>query len=886
MSRNLGTLTVDMVAKTAGFVQGMDKAGRSTKQWKTQVESDLKTVDKVARISLAAIAGAAVAAGTALAGMTKKGIETAANQNALARALDTSYDSLTALNLAFGDSGIDGFEASMNRLNRRLGAAELGRGAALKTVQELGLNLKELANVNADQRIAIISQRIKEVAENSQQAARFAQDLGFEQQAAAAFFLQGSDAILKYTRQVKALGLGLSDLDAENIEKAQRAMGIFGDITKATTEQLAARFAPTIAEIINSLSEWIEEAGGIEAAMDKVIDSIVDGFDLLVDAATLVAIVLGGRLAGAAAVNVAAFVKANMEALRYQATLARMAGVSKAAALSMTAMGTAARGASVAMAALGGPVGIALIAAGAIWQLSRSMSDAKTQTLEQTDSIKGLREQIKSLTETEEDRVRGQIEAAKTMSVLRRQEIAAETQLQQSIIEQTDPSGRGASTRINLAKKRIQELSAELQATDKNYADAVRAGQEYEKHLADLRNKLKDASSATNDNTEQTDKMLESYLKMEAGLREQLALLGLTTDADRLRTRISEGFLEGLTAEQATALIQLQEEIDAKKELIDLEAKRAGAETTRSILGDFDEQVAAQMRYEAMLARIAESTGTVEEKTRLLTLATNQYQEELDSLTDKGYWEQWLEGAEEALTSFDELGKAVVDNFSGQFGSAFESMIFDSKSLGDAFADLSVNMARSVINALGQMAAQWLAYQAVQLVTGKVGQSQAVMALSANAQASAIMAGINAFSSTAAIPIVGPALAPAAMTTALAVTQPMAVAVGAAALAGMAHDGIDSIPQTGTWLLEKGERVTTAETSAKLDRTLDAVMVNSSGGAVTIQQHFEVNGDVSEETLRLMSEYARKAAEEGAKGGYRMVVDDFNRNGPARRMVV
>ncbi|MNE31295.1 hypothetical protein D3C80_1248520 [compost metagenome] len=43
------------------------------------------------------------------------------------------------------------------------------------------------------------------------------------------------------------------------------------------------------------------------------------------------------------------------------------------------------------------------------------------------------------------------------------------------------------------------------------------------------------------------------------------------------------------------------------------------------------------------------------------------------------------------------------------------------------------------------------------------------------------------------------------------------------ALDGQAHDGIDYVPADGTWNLKKGERVTTAETSAKLDRTLDRV---------------------------------------------------------------
>ncbi|HGN0903301.1 TPA: phage tail tape measure protein [Pseudomonas aeruginosa] len=57
--------------------------------------------------------------------------------------------------------------------------------------------------------------------------------------------------------------------------------------------------------------------------------------------------------------------------------------------------------------------------------------------------------------------------------------------------------------------------------------------------------------------------------------------------------------------------------------------------------------------------------------------------------------------------------------------------------------------------------------------------------------------------------------------------------VGNIAAIGMAHDGIDAVPETGTWLLQKGERVTTAETSAKLDRTLDDV--RSGIGAANIQ---------------------------------------------------
>ncbi|WP_057391083.1 phage tail length tape measure family protein [Pseudomonas aeruginosa] len=93
----------------------------------------------------------------------------------------------------------------------------------------------------------------------------------------------------------------------------------------------------------------------------------------------------------------------------------------------------------------------------------------------------------------------------------------------------------------------------------------------------------------------------------------------------------------------------------------------------------------------------------------------------------------------------------------------------------------------------------------------------------------------DAYAAMAGIPVIGPALGIAAAAAAVTAQLAQVAAVKNVNLSGMAHDGIDAVPETGTWLLQKGERVTTAETSAKLDRTLDDVRANqNSGGAPTI----------------------------------------------------
>lgn len=89
---------------------------------------------------------------------------------------------------------------------------------------------------------------------------------------------------------------------------------------------------------------------------------------------------------------------------------------------------------------------------------------------------------------------------------------------------------------------------------------------------------------------------------------------------------------------------------------------------------------------------------------------------------------------------------------------------------------------------------------------------------------------------------------------------------------GMAHDGIDAVPETGTWLLQKGERVTTAATSAKLDATLDRVANQSTGGATYApSMSFYVNGDPSDAQIAMM----KKAASDGAQMGYQKAVQSI-----------
>lgn len=91
----------------------------------------------------------------------------------------------------------------------------------------------------------------------------------------------------------------------------------------------------------------------------------------------------------------------------------------------------------------------------------------------------------------------------------------------------------------------------------------------------------------------------------------------------------------------------------------------------------------------------------------------------------------------------------------------------------------------------------------------------------------------NVYNSVAAIPYVGPYLAPVMAGGALAVQLSQAASIRSMSLTGIAHSGIDDIPEEGTWLLNKGERVLSPRQNSDLTRYLNERQ-SSNGDGVNV----------------------------------------------------
>ncbi|MET1069997.1 MAG: tape measure protein [Pseudomonas prosekii] len=374
----------------------------------------------------------------------------------------------------------------------------------------------------------------------------------------------------------------------------------------------------------------------------------------------------------------------------------------------------------------------------------------------------------------------------------------------------------------------------------------------------------KAAAAETKSNTSAIKTNLKTFEDAQENYKRQIALIDESsgkrksaTEVEKLAFEISSGNYAKLSEQRKSELSGLAAELDTKKALVKAneDAAKLGAlkfnldESNQSAKDGFDQELAGAGQGDKYKSRLKEMLSIDQDFNKQRREMYKQYEaaslaKDPDAKTnyDKqtaaldealaerlviqqdhynqldGAQNEWMDGVNSAWQNYvdaasnysamaAEATSSVLDGAKSSLSTFLSDVASGAEDAGDALGDLVGNFAKSTLQALSDMAAQWLIYQGVQLLVGKTTQASAIPALVANAQATAFQASLAAFASTAAIPIVGPAAAPAAAAAAAAATAPMVAGVANAALAGMAHDGMGNIPKEGTWLLDGGERV-------------------------------------------------------------------------------
>ncbi|WP_323112800.1 phage tail tape measure protein [Klebsiella quasipneumoniae] len=818
--KSLGTLTIDLIAKVGGFVQGMDKAERASQKWSAQVKKDAKEVGASIVAIGAAAATAAVGIGAAGLAVVKNTAQQVTEADRWAKSLKMSTQDLLAWQYAAEQAGLTGDNIAdiFKDINDKVGDAVLNKsGEAAQALDTLGLSAEKLSQQSPDKQLLAISSALQKIPSQAGKT-NILESLGNDLSKMLPLFDNNNEKLKQFIQLSKDFGIAPPQEDIDNLVKVNQ---FFQDI-ETSARGLKMEIASGLAKVdLSPLQD------GLDDIRDVFTDpAILQGLsDLVGEAISLAGVV--GRIAGGLGA-IATYTRSRIGAVSGNYNAADESDIA---------------------------------------QRIEFLNKRGDQSKEQKDELEFLSKRLQFLRAIKSSMTPEEVErGAKGLSSLLSDMGLSPTnnnyklgkgESNQKITTKSNPTDNAFKSRL----LDLQKQAALIETTGKKTAEVT----ELEKVNFDITSgNLKALSEAQKEQLRYAAKIIDSK-KEELRLNQENAKLAeFVSGLDRQNKIIRQGYDNDLAGRslglkdrsRMRELNNIQQDFEYKQ--ADLLKQYQSGDITKSL-------------YESETDALKSS---LEERLQI----QEDYYHESDGLRN-----DWESGISSALSDFADSSsdyyQQAADAMTSILGSATDSIsehlydvISGTESMGEAIKGIFSDLGKSVIKAMVDMAAQWIVYQGVQMLVNKSAQASAIPSMIANAQATALQAQLAAFASTAAIPIVGPGLAPAAMAAAAAITEPMVAAISAASLSGMAHDGIDAVPETGTWLLQKGERVTTAATSAKLDATLDRVANQSTGGATYApSMSFYVNGDPSDAQIAMM----KKAASDGAQMGYQKAVQSI-----------
>lgn len=789
-SRSLGTLTLDLIAKVGGFVAGMDAAERRSEKWRKEVEKNAAKVG--------AAIGAATAAGiTALAALT---VSTVRNANEIANLASVANASTTEFQKYAAGAKLVGIEQEkladiFKDVNDKVGDFLNTGGGALadffeNVAPKIGVTADQFRNLSGPQALGLYVSSLEKAKVSQSDMTFYLEAIASDATALLPLLRNNAEGFKTFGDAAQAAGAILDEKTIKSANELQAATWLVEQSASGLKNQLSTALIPILSDLADSIFDVTKEG----TAMVSVGEFVADSFRWI--AKTAIGAVAAFELVGKSIAGAAATARAAFDGVTWLELASGPAGLAKRLAQNWDGIKISA---GVAAEDLSDTVSKY---AGIMDSIDRAGTGGTNgQVAKLAETLASLREQankpgaFKALTKEQKEAGKEAEAAAKKLQSA--YETVEQSYQRQIALINTEVDKRKDATEV--AKLQFEIESGKLVGINAEQQKRLNGLAEELDRLRQLKQANEDAAKAQAFRAT----LNESNATARAGFAIELAGSG---SGDKLRERLRA---------------DLEIEQDYNKQLADLQKQFNSAEISKEL---YDQET------DLLRQALAERLEIQHEYYAAQDEAQSNW---LDGVTSA--WENYRDTATDYQQQAADFTTQTLDGLTSAVGDGIASMIMDGESLADVFKNIAQTMATSIINALAQMAAQWLVYQAVQLVSGKAAQASAASTLIANAQATAFQAQLAAFASTAAIPIVGPLLAPAAAASAAGITAPMVAGVAASALAGMAHDGIDAVPETGTWLLQKGERVTTAETSAKLDRTLDDVRSNqSSGGAPTI----------------------------------------------------
>jgi hypothetical protein len=542
VATTLGRLLVDVAANAAGFEQDMRRVERSARKEFRKVSRELFKAERDlerARGKVRQLAGAFAAVGAvSLAGLTRsvQGLAREANSlDKFSRIVGLNVEQLQEFRFAAEQAASvssQQFDIALQRFSRRVGEAANGTGELFKTVERLGIQLRDSNGELRSQAelFGEFSEAIRNAGTEQEQLAIAFKLFDSEGARLVNLLRLSNEELDGLRRQFRESGASLDQDLVTALVDAQDAFNVLRTQLKGIGVDFARDLIPPITEFLRFLTETEEGA----LALSRILDG-------LKTAAIAAGAIIGVRFAGSLGIAIAQLRVAQAEVTRLRLAQAALAQQSGVLAARSAALGRALR-------VLTGPVGIAVTVLGTLALTAR---DVRREMRQLPQEIETVDDRVRRLTQSLDEQRLGQLrdEYAELQKEYRRVNQALNE------LDLTQVDDQIAALDLEKRKDEIEALAAEVRdAVDRILNPDNIDGEEggaLGKNVEVLVERLNEfAADAAREAIKRAEEITESMKEMDDQIADTAASLGgpiaeALRDYQRAAQEVGELFRRG-----------------------------------------------------------------------------------------------------------------------------------------------------------------------------------------------------------------------------------------------------------------------------------------------------------------------------------------------------
>lgn len=265
------TLSVAITARTKGFTKGLQGVEKRLNAFASRASS----LGTTALVGLGTAAAAAAAGITALARPQFDAIDKTAK---LADALGLSTEALVGFQHAADLSGVsqEALGKGLQRFEKTIADAGAGLSTAKRALDNLGLDSTRLVALSVDQALALVADRLPNMASSFQRTQTALDLFGRSGLGMVNMLADGSEGLRKAQEEAERLGLTFNRIDARQVEAANDAVSRLRSAFAGVGRTIAIETAP----FIDALSTKLVESGMVGEGMGKAIVDAIERITL------------------------------------------------------------------------------------------------------------------------------------------------------------------------------------------------------------------------------------------------------------------------------------------------------------------------------------------------------------------------------------------------------------------------------------------------------------------------------------------------------------------------------------------------------------------------------------------------------------------------------